>query len=415
MGPSRKLALGSLLAVVLVAVPMALVAQDNGDPVIIGNRYSVHSQILDEDRPVWVHTPTGYEGSLAHYPVIYVLDGSDHFHHTSGTMEFLAANQRMPHAIVVAVPNTSDRTHDLTPPVTVPDTAHRFPTAGGADDFLRFLREELQPWMEREYRTAPYSILIGHSFGGLFAAHTLINQPAAFDAYISISPSLWWDEESWKDKAESLFEDHADLDGSLYMTMGNEGGMMLAGAWGFTRILETSAPESFRWKWVPMPAEDHGSVPHRSTYDGLEWLFDGWQFPDFFQVVMEQGDSGMAKVDEHYAELTERFGYDIRVPETTMNELGYFLIRQERVDDAIRVLASNVRRYPESANVYDSLGDAFDAACRWEEAREHYSRAYEMARTTSHPNTEAYRANRDRIAAKIRAGMACTPPGEGGR
>ncbi len=59
MGLSRKLALGSLLAVVLVATPMVLLAQDNGDPVVIGHRYSIHSQILDEDRPVWVHTPTG--------------------------------------------------------------------------------------------------------------------------------------------------------------------------------------------------------------------------------------------------------------------------------------------------------------------------------------------------------------------
>ncbi len=414
MGLSRRLVLGSFLAVVLVATPKALAGQDNGEPVVIGHRYTVHSQILDEDRPVLVHTPAGYEGSLAHFPVIYVLDGPDHFHHTSGTMEFLAANNRMPHAIVVAVPNTSDRTHDLTPPVTVPDTANQFPTAGGADDFLRFLQDELRPWVEREYRTAPYRILIGHSFGGLFATHALINEPQAFNAYISISPALWWDDETWKEKAESMFEDHPDLNGSLYITMGSEGGMMLAGAWGLTRILETSAPESFRWKWTPMPAEDHGSVPHRSTYDGLEWLFDGWQMPDFFQVVMEQGDSGLAKIDWHYAELSERFGYDVRAPEATMNQLGYFLIQQERVDDAVRVLASNVHRYPESANVYDSLGDAFDAACRWEEAREHYARAYEKASAVSHPNTEIYRANLDRITAKIREGEACTPPGSTG-
>ena len=61
MGLRRKLALGGLLAVVLVATPTVLVAQDNGEPVVIGHRYSIHSQILDEDRPVWVHTPTGYE------------------------------------------------------------------------------------------------------------------------------------------------------------------------------------------------------------------------------------------------------------------------------------------------------------------------------------------------------------------
>ena len=410
MGRIRKLVLSGAVAFYFTANPGVLFAQSDDNAIVIGHRHEVHSAVLGEDRPILVHTPVGYDQSTTGYPVMYLLDGRGHFHHTSGTMRFLAASNRMPKMIVVAIPNTADRTHDLTPP-TASDTANAFPTAGGADNFLRFIREELQPWVEREYRTAPYRVLVGHSFGGLFATHTLFTAPESFDAYLSISPSLWWDNEDWIMQAESLFEDHPDLTGSLYMTMGDEGGTMLAGAWGLTRILETSAPESFRWKWTHMPAEDHGSVPHRSTYDGLEWIFDGWRFPNFFQVVMDGGDEGLEEVDEHYAELSKRFGFEVRAPRGSMNQVGQFLLRQKRVDDAIRVLESNARRYPESPNVYASLGDAYDAGCRWEDSRENYDRAYRMASETSIDDADGFKEKLDGIAAKIAEGGDCAPGG----
>ncbi len=406
--PTRALVI--TLVAWLVATPAPLFAQNGGnggEPIVIGYRVTLHSQILNEDRPLWVYTPPGYDQSTDAYPVLYLLDGRGHFHHTTGAMQFLAANNRMPEMIVVAIPNT-DRTRDLTPPASVAD-ASQFPAAGGADNFLRFIREELQPWVEREFRTQPYRVLVGHSFGGLFAMHTLITHPETFNAYISISPSLWWNAEATVRNGESLFTDHPDLKGSLYMTMGNEGGRMLAGAWGFARILETSAPESFDWEWTPMEAEDHGSVPHRSTYDGLEWLFRAWNAPGLMPRAVAAGADGLTIIEAHYAGLSERVGYSVPVPEGIINQMGYALLGQQKVDDAIMIFRANVDRHPGSANVYDSLGDALAAACRRDEARDSYGRAYEMAAANSHPNTAVYKANFDRVSEEIVGGVACTP------
>ena len=407
---SRRRALVITVVAWLVAAPAPLLAQNGANgaqPIVIGQRLSLHSRILNEDRPLWVYTPAGYQQGTDTYPVLYLLDGGGHFHHTTGAMQFLAANNRMPQMIVVAIPNT-DRTRDLTPP-THAANADRWPTAGGADNFLRFIRQELQPWVEGEYRTQPYRVLIGHSLGGLFAAHTLITQPETFNAYIAISPSLWWDDEGTARDGQSLFTDHPNLKGALYMTMGNEGGIMLAGAWGFARILETSAPDSFDWKWTPMEAEDHGSVPHRSTYDGLEWLFRGWNSPGLMQRAVAAGADGLAVLEDHYAGLSERMGYAVPVPGSTINRMGYSLLGQEKVDDAIRIFRMNAERHPSSANVYDSLGDALAAACRRDEARDSYGRAYELAAGISHPNTAAYKGNFDRISEEIERGVACTP------
>ena len=92
-----------------------------------------------------------------------------------------------------------------------------------------------------------------------------------------------------------------------------------------------------------------------------------------------------------------------------MNQVGQFLLRQKRVDDAIRVLESNARRYPESPSVYASLGDAYDAGCRWEEARENYARAYRMAIEGSIDDADGFKEKLDGIAAKIVEGGDCAP------
>jgi predicted alpha/beta superfamily hydrolase len=394
----RTLLAGSVtLAILLSCTPAPLQAQDEGAPIVIGSRQSLQSQVLGETRPFWVYTPAGYEASDGVYPVVYLLDGNQHFHHTTGIAQFLAAQDRMPGVIVVAIPNT-DRTRDLTPPMAT-DTTSAFPTAGGADGFLRFLGDELIPHIDGAYRTAPYRIIIGHSFGGLFAVYALLTRPYLFQAHIAISPSLWWDEEALLGAAERFFADGddgggADRSGFLYMTMGNEGGPMLAGAWGMARVLETGAPRGFRWGFDVLEQEDHGSVPLRSTYAGLELLFDGWRLADPVEVAAERG---IAAVDEHFAALSDRFGYAIETPESLVNTIGYGLLAQDRVDAAIAVFERNVTRFPRSANVYDSLGDAYDRAGQWERARDSYAKAVARAREAGHPNLGVYEANLERM------------------
>ncbi len=394
-------AYAAALAIALPLAPVPLSAQGDGELISIGSRHSVHSRVLGEERPFWVYTPAGYEASDDVYPVVYLLDGNAHFHHTTGVAQFLAAQGRMPGVIVVAVPNT-DRTRDLTPRMWT-DTTTAFPTAGGADDFLRFFREELIPHIDGAYRTAPYRILIGHSFGGLFATYALLTQPDLFHAHIAISPSLWWDDEALISSAEEFFGDPADdgppvQSGFLYMTMGNEGGPMLAGVWGMARVLETRAPQTFRWGFDVLDREDHGSVPLRSTYAGLELLYDGWHLADPVQLAAERG---IAAVDEHFAGLSARFGYEIHTPESLVNTIGYGLLAQDRIDEAIAVFERNVERYPRSANVHDSLGDAYDAAGKWELARDSYARAVERGREVGDPNLAVYQANLERLKEKV--------------
>jgi predicted alpha/beta superfamily hydrolase len=409
---------------------------------VIGERFTVHSEILGEDRTLLVATPDGYEtAASARYPVLYLLDGDGHFHHATGVVDFLADNGRMPRVIVVGIPNPSQeaRTRDLTPeheaefafPGVRADSM--LPTAGGADTFLRFLRDELAPLIDREYRTVPFRILVGHSFGGLFNIHALLADPEAFQAHIAISPSLWWDERRLVEQADAFFDDLAaslaeaaetaegtetpegDLAGAapdgtadgasgphafLYMTMGNEGGAMLRGAWGLSGVLEEKAPSSFEWQFTRMEDEDHGSVPHRSLYEGLEWLYGDWALTAF-ETVAWPDEERLERIDEHFRSISERYGYEEPTPEQFLNAVGYALLGSGRSEAAISVFEANVERYPESPNVYDSLGDGYDAAGQDERALESYREAVRRAEAVGDSRLDTYRGNMERMLEKI--------------
>jgi predicted alpha/beta superfamily hydrolase len=181
-------------AVVAFLFSLAVVAF--GQSYADGARVAIKSEVLGEERVILIRTPPGYERNGQRYPVLYLTDGDAHLGHTSGTIEFLSRNGRMPEMIVVAITNT-DRTRDLTPTnasMLRPDgTEMKFPTSGGADKFLKFIETELIPKIEKDYRTQPYRVFAGHSFGGLFAIHSFLTRPESFNAYIAVSPSMQWD------------------------------------------------------------------------------------------------------------------------------------------------------------------------------------------------------------------------------
>jgi predicted alpha/beta superfamily hydrolase len=384
-----------LVAVAVWCAPGSLRSQDGAIPYVIGTTQQIHSDVLGEDRQIIVHLPQGYQVGLQRYPVMYLLDGDAHFHHTTGIIQFLAQQGYMPEMIVVAIPNT-DRTRDLTPEPSA-ELAERRPTAGGADDFLRFLSDELIPWIEGQYRTAPFRVLVGHSLGGLFVTHALLVQPEVFDGYISISPAIWWNDQALVKQAVATIEQQPWAGRFFYMTTGNEGGNMLASAEALADVFETSAPAGFEWQFRWMEQETHGSIPHRTTYDALEWLFMEYRIPDDLRAL------GLGGLELHYAAVSQRY-YPMEVPEAVINQLGYTYLRLGDEPMAIETFTVNVERFPESANVYDSLGDAYYTVGKADLALDNYRRAYRMSDGTQHPSADTYRGKYQQLTQEMATG-----------
>ena len=411
MVPSRGVGV-CVVSVAIVGLSHSTVAQTApasiGEPVVIGERWEMQSEILDETRRLTVGTPSGYDEGQERYPVVFVLDGGAHFHHTTGTADFLARNGRVPPVIVVAISNT-DRTRDLSPPSSVETEVELFPTHGGADDFLRFITDELTPWVDERYRTRPHRVLIGHSLGGLFALHALVTRPDVFDAYIAISPSLQWNDQHLVERAETAFEAMDELTVDLYLTVGNEGGALLGGVRKLSGVFDEHAPAGFRWAFRLMEEETHGSVPLRSTRQGLEAIFAGWDLHDVM-TTFDQG--GLEAVDAYYRRGGERFGYERSTPDGKLLRIVLRLLSDDRLDEAADVLLHDPEQWPPPSSLLYRLGEGY--ADRGESERGarllHPGAAGQSGQRAGEDEARRARGRRRRAAPRLRGddrGAAC--------
>ncbi len=252
------------LASLLIISSVTLSAQEG----YIMKADSLHSDILGQSRKLNIFIPEGYDTCKTRFPVIYVLDADWRDQHVIPTIRFLNQNRKMPQALIVGVRNI-DREHDF-----LPDSTKGNPTGGGAGNFIRFFNEELFPYIEKRYKAEPYKVLIGHSFGGLFALYAIFSQPDLFNAYIAMDPSVWYNNRKIVDYARGESVKSKNWDKLLFIT-GREGqGMTEMGIPPMDDLLKKNSPTALRWKLVAYPFEDHGSVTFKSVYDGLRFIFD---------------------------------------------------------------------------------------------------------------------------------------------
>jgi len=358
-----------------------------GQEFIIGERITSRSEILNEDRSLLIYVPKSYNANTQRYPVMYVLDGSAHFHHATGIVQYLSSRGLMPEMIVVAVVNVN-RDRDFSP---IPEPA--YPGTGGAPKFISYFSEELIPYIEKNYRTTPYRMIVGHSLGGTFATYAMVDFPDVFNSYIAISPFLHFQNGIFIDEIEKKFKGFIKGKRQYFMSVGNEP-YYLEPLSRFEKIMKSSIPESFGFKYVQFLDHDHMTVPHISMYHGLLFIYSGWKLDP------EKAVKGLEYIDKHYKKLSRKYGYEIAPPEATINLLGYSLYRQGFVEEAIEVFRENVERYPNSANVYDSLGEVYEGVLWFEEAENNYLKAVELAKKSNHPNLSLYTEHLKRIQKK---------------
>jgi predicted alpha/beta superfamily hydrolase len=201
-----------------------------GNQIVIGKIDSVYSGILKEKRKLWIYTPdmtSGNQDPSQRYPVLYLLDGDAHFVSVVGLIQQLSqsnGNSILPEMIVVGITNT-DRTRDLTPTHVKSDLpamdSNFSKTSGGGKNFLAFIENELFPHIDSAYKTAPYKVLVGHSFGGLAAIDALTNHTKLFNAYLAIDPSMWYDQERYLAATQKKFLENKYDGKRLYIGIAN--------------------------------------------------------------------------------------------------------------------------------------------------------------------------------------------------
>ena len=378
------------LCLLLFVLASPAAAQDS--TVTLWTREVLNSKKLSEQRTIFVATPEGYRSETKHYPVLVLLDAEDRFQFNLAlaNVAFLANRGAIPALIVVGIANGKDRTHDMTP-VATGARANNFPTAGGVGPFSDFLVDEVMPLVRSKYRTLPTTILAGHSFGGLVALEVAANKPGVFSGVIAMSPSLWWNDSSGvvgysnalakAAKGERVFVTHGGLEPDIDRTTA-----------AFSQRMDSLKPALIAFGHQRYPEDSHNMTPAPSLVAGLRFVFEPISVAKL-PTSMLGPDTDSAKLVNAFVESKRRYtagahslGLDERFPESETNQLGYGALQfLKNPVLAVWVFRQNVDAYPESANVYDSLGDALLVQGDTTGAIAQFRRAVDLATRTRHP------------------------------
>ncbi len=357
----------SFLASILILLSPAASGQQNESDIPLGKSIAFHSKILDRDLNISLYLPSDYGSGGTRYPVLY--DPNDFlFKYDVGTVELLSIMNFIPRTIVVGIPGIQGG-YVPTP------YEQRGAEPAAADLTLKFYRDELIPFVERNYRTANYRILYSHSVGGLLTMYTLFSQPDLFSAYIASSPWFQANNQYWLKNIDRMYKAESLQHKTLFMTVGKDETDLTRSTYvELEQWMNKKDLKGLRWKSVWFDGVDHGSMVGKSLYDGLLYVFDGWKIPD---SILASGD--VARIESHLEMTAKRFeGLDQpAIPENRLNALGYRFIQEGSYDKAVDILDYNVRLYPNSPNTYDSLAEAYFTTGDRENAIKYYKLAVE--------------------------------------
>ncbi len=372
------------LTVLLLLIAFPLCAQrQRGDSLIV-ERITLASKILGEDRKIYIQIPAKKKGQ-ERCPVLYVLDGESHFDLVSQYCGYLGRwdVNVIPEMIVVGIGNT-DRARDLTPTRSVfnyfgkesPESWLK--TSGGNEKFFQFLQQEVMPYVESHYRTEPFKIFAGHSFGGITVVNNMLIHPEMFNAYIAVSPSFWWDRKYLLKQTNEKLSSKKPLNKTIFFTVGNEGisdgSSFHADVLKFDSLLKVKAVPGLVHKFVDYPNETHMTVPVVSYLEGLRFIFSGWPLP----TIDDDKITGEI-VSRHYAALSKQYGYTMRPNEKNIRDWASYLSGTETTrDNAISLLETLYELYPSSTETLTALGDAYALAGEKSKARNCYEKVISM-------------------------------------
>ncbi len=342
--------------------------QAGAQPVLAVRVEKIASAKVGETREFWISLPDGYDASGEKYPVLYMMDGDFNFSSgIIGGVRFAALMGQMPEFIIVGIKNT-DRGKDIFPEeVTYGDGSK---DGGRADQYLDFIREELVPHIDKNYRTENFRVIYGTSNTGFTAVYALFRNPDMANAYIAASATL--SIPSFRAKRDDWVRDFKGGKRRLVAVMGeNDLPTVLSQNGALKEAIDTLAPPDLTGRFLVI--ENGGHVPVDALTQGLCALFEGWKIGSSLK------ESNFDEIRKQADQRAEKFGVPGKLPEDDLAILGRGLRGEKKYAKAVDVELYRAGLYPRSANAWASLGDSHRLAGQTAKARECYEKALTLS------------------------------------
>lgn len=404
---------------VLVPADTHTYASGERESLITVTHAEIPSKVLHVTRDVSIWVPDESDPGLR-YPVLVFPDAEEkvQFRSALANIQFLINRHLVPPLIVVGVPYYANRTHELTPPATGA-SAQNFPTAGGADGTMQFIADELIPWVDAHYPTLPTHVLVGHSFGGLFALHTMVTRPDVFRIVIALSPALWWNDGTFGNKVAASLVADTQHPRTLFVTSGGLEPSIDEPTTAFAEhlrtMLDSAHASHLRFDRRRYPGDVHEMTPLAGLVDGLRMAFSPVVVPidsvvaDLSTRHIEDASAIRATVDTlkaRYSAAAILLGVVAPFPEAALDVLGGYALQAKQGDLAVSLFRENLEHYPHSSNAHESLGEGLAAVSDTAGATREFQTAISLAKVElTKPSSVLVRAQARDVMLAAQAGL----------
>lgn len=361
----------------------------SANSIVIGEKITLSSKILNEDRTIFIHVPEAIdESSLSKYPVLFVTDGESLFDLACSTVDFLSSikgNDLIPPMIIVGIPNIN-RNRDF-----VPFEIEAIMDSGGGEKFAQFFKTELIPFIDKNYPTLPNRSIIGHSYGGLWATYMLAEHPELFDQYIALDPSIRHIPEQLNNilnrsnQGEAIYigiantfptgKDTTDLRGDVSDDLDH-----INVLFNFQKNVSQCEDCQLAFYAEYFPEESHGSLVVLAMHNALRQLFSWYHFdldPYYFSDRDALPKDILKKLKDHYTLISSKMGESIVPPELLVNKLSGIYRSRKNTELSLELLEFNLKNHPKSFDTrvmlgmhYQMIGNNKEAIAYWEAALE---------------------------------------------
>ncbi len=287
------------LVAVTASSTQAAAANEDQKPYFIPKveKHLIRSKFIDQTFEIRVQVPFSKKDGSEKFPVLYLTDVNSQL--DTGLIHFMQIGGELRRFITVGIGYPVDhvlgadalRARDLTPtfgerpeynlPIEGVAPVLTEKKSGAAPEFLRFIREQLMPFINSHYNTIPQETTYsGHSLGGLFGLYVLFNQPDTFKNYMIGSPSIWWDNNLPLKWAENYIKSEIPLNAKVYLAVGGReevvGGVkygMTSNVYALESMLVNAKVPGLDLKTEIFPQEEHISAIYMIHSRGLRYAF----------------------------------------------------------------------------------------------------------------------------------------------
>lgn len=317
-----------------------------------------HSDTLNENRTIRIHLPKSYnEDNVTKYPLLLSFDGEYLFYSLMGSSEVLTIREMIPETIVVGIDQNKKEKDGY--PQRWLDCDYDYQTGklkGKGIRFLSFIKDELIPFLNKNYKIGSFYSIAGHSLTANYINYFL--DDSRFKGFIAVSPYI-------PDASEKYIQNTLDsLQWNIYYFLCTGTGDLTMHQMQIRKQDSTLFNQInnafFNYSFKNYENENHMSLVTRSSADALTQIFSG-----YVPIYTLDIDSELVKNPDLIAYLTDRYnkikatyGIDVPMREDDLTSIGWLIEEQQNWDDLKKIADWTIKEYPNSIYGYYMLGTA---------------------------------------------------------